>query len=144
MTKQILQLAIPAFILALTILVGVPDSAFAQGQGKAHIMDLKVETHDDGTKECVGDPNVLRVNAGDIIVFRAKDVVVNHVRWHRPSQAQMSEKALSQQPDQEDGFAKGSAFSIMVNPDIQETSTFVLDVKCGEEPDGPPVIIVDP
>lgn len=142
MTKQFLRSAVPALFLTFMVLMSMPDGALAQS--KAHIMDLVVETHDDGTKECVGDPNVLRVNAGDIIVFRARDVVVNHVRWHRPSQAQMSEKALSQQPDQEDGFAKGSAFSIMVNPDIQETSTFVLDVKCGEELDGPPVIIVDP
>jgi hypothetical protein len=133
----------PALFLLSVVVIGLPDSAF--GQAKAHIMDLMVETHEDGTKECVGDPNVLRVKAGDIVVLRAKGVPVQHVRWRNPKlQAQLPEKALSKQADNEAGFAAGSTFVLSINDEIDQTSVYFLDVQCGEEPDGPPVIIVDP
>lgn len=117
------------------------------GRGNVHFMDLSLQPEmRDGEMKiaCLGDPDTLVVQRKDIVVFRAVGAKVNHVRWGKTINADM--KNLSDTDEVETPtFEKGAAFAIRIASDIPRgRQAYTLDVMCGDHPDGPPVIIVDP
>ena len=151
-----LTVAIAAFIISYS-----PGQVFAQGKKSTnvHFMDLSLqpEMHGEQVKiACLGDPDTLEVNRGDIVIFRAVGAKVNHVRWAgknakgeplNANMANLSDDTLAETPT----FEKGAAWAIRVNDAKEQDGgiprgrpAYTLDVMCGDLEDGPPVIIVDP
>ncbi|HUF09277.1 MAG TPA: hypothetical protein VMO47_08155 [Rhodothermales bacterium] len=139
-----------AFLLA-TLLFYLPVDTSAQGRrgggGNVHFMDLSLQPEMvDGQMKisCLGDPDTLIVQRRDIVVFRAVGTKVNHVRWG--GSVNQDKRSLSDDSELESPeFDKGSAFAIRIANDIPRgRPEYKLDVMCGDHPDGPPMIIVDP
>jgi len=141
--------ALGVMLLVATSTDGVAQSV--HGKGNAHVMDLSLQFDSDGNKvACLGEPNVLNVNAGDVVVFRARGTFVNNVSWDPDSAAANSgNPPLAVPPNSLNTgpFARGRAFAITINPGLQppvEGITYELKVTCGNVKDAPPKIIVDP
>jgi len=137
------------FLLA-TLLFYLPVDSSAQarrGGGNVHFMDLSLQPEmvDNEMKiSCLGDPDTLIVQRRDIVVFRAVGAKVNHVRWGgnlNQGKRNLSDDSELESPE----FDKGGAFAIRIAHDIPKgRPEYTLDVMCGDHPDGPPMIIVDP
>lgn len=159
---KLFRLVASAVAVVALVTLSLPQQTFAQvppdpsqhdspGQMKkktnVHFMDLSLQPEmiDGATKiSCLGDPDTLVVSRNDIVIFRAVGALVNHVRWGETintGMANLSDDGSSATPS----FEKGAAWAIKINEDIPRgRPAYTLDVKCGDLPDGPPVIIVDP
>jgi len=114
-------------------------------------MDLSLQFDTDSSKvACLGDPNVLHVQAGDVVVFRARGSFVNNVSWDPDSVGFNKGKSPLTVPVTQKNtgpFERGRAFAVTINPGLQPPVggiTYGLMVTCGNVKDAPPKIIVDP
>ena len=115
-----LTVAIATFLVSYS-----PGQALAQAKKSTnvHFMDLSLQPEMRGEKlkiACLGDPDTLVVNRGDIVIFRAVGAKVNRVRWGgknasgeplNANMANLSDDDHAETP----AFEKGSAWAIRVN-----------------------------
>lgn len=154
MTSNLLRHVGPVLLISGLILLTVSSDASAQGKGRgnARVMDLSLQFDEEAGKvACLGSPDTLRIGRGETLVLRAVGTFVNDVRWADNGVAQgepginRGKPNLAQGNETRSGsFDRGSAFAFRINPSIERGTTYILDVKCGDIEDGPPVIIVDP
>lgn len=140
--------------LVFTILVATTAGCSAQparDSANAHIMDLSLQFDVDSAKvACLGDPNVIHVSRGDVVVFRARATNVDNVTWDPDSVAFNQGKqplVARPQPTSSGPFARGRAYGIRINRGIPRSGQpieYRIKVRCDGIGDEPPKIIVDP
>ena len=140
-----------AAFLGVIILVSIPSDGYSQpmghGRGNARVMDLSLQ-YDNSVNRvaCLGDPDSLVVKPGDMLVLRARGTFVNNVMWGPDSVAfNKGKPSLANNNALESGsFDRGAAHAFKINNGITQRTTYHLKARCGNVPDTPPKIIVNP